>query len=85
MKEKIEHILTEQVRPFLSTHGGDVELVKYEENKVYLKMFGGCQGCASSAATLRDGIETILKGELAEIKEVVDLTDHGAGDDPYFS
>ena len=83
MKAKIEQVLEEQVRPFLAMHGGGVELIKYAENKVYLKMFGGCQGCAASTATLKEGIETILKGELSEISEVIDLTDHEAGDHPY--
>ena len=85
MEEKIEQVLEEQVRPFLATHGGGVELVKFEGDKVYLKMFGGCQGCAASQATLREGIETILKEEFEQIKEVVDLTDHESGDNPYFS
>ena len=84
MEGKIEAVLEEQVRPFLAMHGGGVELVKYEEGKVYLKMFGGCQGCASSSATLKDGIENILKGEFTEISEVVDLTDHASGENPYF-
>ena len=83
MEERIEQILAEQVRPFLAMHGGGVDLVEYRDNKVYLKMFGGCQGCASSAATLRDGIEAIFKSEINEQTEVVDLTDHQAGEDPY--
>ena len=83
MEERIEQILEEQVRPFLAMHGGGVELVEYQNNKVYLKMFGGCQGCASSAATLRDGIEAIFKSEINEQTEVVDLTDHQAGENPY--
>ena len=82
--ENIEQILEEQVRPYLETHGGGIELIKYEDAKVYVKMFGGCQGCASSALTLREGIETILKGEFSQIEELVDLTDHDAGERPYF-
>ncbi|MCY4644053.1 MAG: NifU family protein [Bacteriovoracales bacterium] len=82
-KEKIEQVLEEQVRPYLETHGGGIELVKYEGGKVYIKMFGGCQGCASSSLTLREGIETILKEEFPEIEQLVDLTDHEAGERPY--
>ncbi len=84
MKEQIEEILEEQIRPFLAQHGGGVDLVKVEDNKVYLKLFGGCQGCASSQATLKDGIETLLKSELEQITEVIDLTDHSSGENPFF-
>ena len=85
MRKKIEEVLHEQIRPFLATHGGGVELIDYQEGQVYLKMFGGCQGCAASAATLKDGIESILKEEIPEIQGVVDLTEHESGKNPYFT
>lgn len=81
--EKIESVLDDQIRPFLQMHDGGVELIEFKERKVYLKLFGGCQGCSSSSATLKDGIETILKGEFEEIEEVVDMTDHSSGDKPF--
>ncbi len=80
---KVEEILDEQIRPFLQMHGGGVEIIEYKENKLFMKMFGGCQGCASSSATLKDGIEIVLKNEFEEIQEVVDLTDHSAGENPF--
>lgn len=80
---KVEGILDDQIRPFLQMHGGGVEIVEYKESKLFMRMFGGCQGCASSAATLKDGIETVLKNEFEEIQEVVDVTDHAAGENPF--
>jgi Fe/S biogenesis protein NfuA len=47
-------------------------------------MSGGCQGCAASAATLRQGVERMVKEEVPEIREIVDITDHTAGSNPYY-
>jgi len=48
-------------------------------------MGGGCQGCAVSAMTLREGIERSIKENIPEVTEVVDATDHDAGEDPYYA
>ena len=48
-------------------------------------MGGGCQGCAVSAMTLRDGIERAIKENVPEITEVVDATDHDAGENPFYT
>ena len=48
-------------------------------------MGGGCQGCAVSAMTLRDGIERAIKEHIPEITEVVDATDHDAGENPFYT
>ena len=47
-------------------------------------MLGGCQGCGMAAATLRQGIEKILKDSIPELVAVVDVTDHDAGENPYY-
>jgi NFU1 iron-sulfur cluster scaffold homolog, mitochondrial len=46
-------------------------------------MSGGCQGCAASSATLRQGVERMLRAALPQIGEIVDVTDHAAGDNPF--
>lgn len=81
--KQVEVVLDEQIRPFLEQHGGGVEILKFEDKKLYMRMFGGCQGCSSSQATLKGGIETILKGEFDQIEEVIDQTDHSAGENPF--
>ena len=83
MRRKIDNLLEEQVRPSLAAHGGNVEVIDVDNNQVYLKLSGGCQGCSSSNATLKQGIEKIIKQNFPEIKEVIDLTDHSSGENPY--
>ncbi len=82
--QKIQKLLREEINPAIADHGGFVELLNYKDDVVYLKMGGGCQGCASSQATLRQGIEARLREEVPEIVEVVDQTDHAGGANPYF-
>ena len=84
MIRKIEKILDEQIRPALKGHGGDIEVVDFDSAKLFIKLVGGCQGCSSSKATVKDGIERLLKGKFPGIvSEVVDLTDHAHGENPY--
>ena len=74
--EKIEALLDEQVRPALMSHGGGVELVEVKDNKVYVKLTGGCQGCAGARMTMKNGIERVIKETYPEIEEVIDATNH---------
>jgi Fe-S cluster biogenesis protein NfuA len=85
MIRQVEKIFDEQIRPALAAHGGNVEIVDIENMKLFVKMTGGCQGCSSSMATLRDGITTLVKKHFPEIEDVVDLTDHESGDNPYYN
>ena len=81
----IEKVFDKQIRPLLGQHGGDVEIVDLDNDKLFLILKGGCQGCSSSKATLKQGIETLVKKSFPDITEVVDLTDHDSGDNPYFT
>jgi len=84
MLKKIEKILDEQIRPALASHGGNIEVVDFDNNKLFVKLSGGCQGCSSSKATLKDGVERLLIQKFPDIvKELVDLTDHASGDQPF--
>jgi len=83
--EKVQQLLTQQINPSLAAHGGWAELVKVEETTVYLTMGGGCQGCAMSAATLREGITVMISELIPEVTEVIDTTDHNAGESPYYA
>ncbi|MCB0037308.1 MAG: NifU family protein [Anaerolineales bacterium] len=60
----------EMVRPFMRSHGGDVELVKVEGETAFVKLHGACNGCSMSAVTLRNGVEEALKEHLPQIKQV---------------
>ena len=82
--EKIEQLLREQINPALASHGGFANLVGVEDDKAYVTMGGGCQGCAVSAMTLRDGIARSITEAIPEITEVIDTTDHAAGENPFY-
>lgn len=83
--EKITYLLETEVAPNLASHGGFVKLVKIEEpGKVFLQLGGGCQGCGMAKQTLQQGIERLLKARLPEIKEIIDVTDHASGSNPFY-
>lgn len=83
MLKKLEVLFDEQVRPALAAHGGNVEIIDLDNDKLFVRLSGGCQGCSSSKATLKDGIQTLVKQNFPMITEVVDLTDHQSGENPY--
>ncbi|MFT5062174.1 MAG: Fe-S cluster biogenesis protein NfuA [Dinoroseobacter sp.] len=78
-------LLDREANPSIASHGGKVSVDRVENGDVYLRMSGGCQGCAASAATLRNGIETMLRAALPAIREIIDLTDHDAGTKPFYA
>jgi len=84
LPEKVQAVLDKAVNPALASHGGFTTLVGVEDTKVFVTMGGGCQGCAASAMTLQEGIRTMLMDALPEITEVVDATDHSAGENPFY-
>ncbi|MGI9579174.1 MAG: NifU family protein [Microthrixaceae bacterium] len=86
LPDKVTQLLEAQVNPMLASHGGFAQFVGVDDdNNVYVTMGGGCQGCAASAATLRDGIRTAIMDAIPEIAEVIDTTDHEAGQNPFYS
>ena len=82
---KVRTLLAERINPALASHGGFAELVGVDGEKAYVTMGGGCQGCAMSAATLREGISKAILEAIPEITEIVDTTDHDQGENPYYS
>lgn len=81
---EIQSVLNTQINPMVAGHGGRIELAKIEGQRVFVQMLGGCQGCGSSRMTLRNGVEKALRARFPEITEVVDMTDHDAGKNPYY-
>lgn len=84
VEEKVSQLLDQHINPALASHGGFATLVKVEDDKAHITMGGGCQGCAVSAMTLRDGIQSAILERIPEITEVVDTTDHEAGENPFY-
>lgn len=71
MTTKIEELLEELVRPALREHGGDVELVGYENGTLRLRMLGQCAGCPAATMTNETIIEGQLMPLLPDLKEVI--------------
>jgi Fe/S biogenesis protein NfuA len=84
MAQRVLAVLEEQVNPSIAMHGGRADLVAVEEDIVYLRLSGGCQGCGLATVTLSQGIEVALRDALPEIVSVVDVTDHASGDNPFY-
>jgi len=85
LPEKVQQLLTAEINPSLASHGGFAELVGVEENKVYVRMGGGCQGCSMSNATMVEGIARSIHELISDDLEVVDVTDHASGDNPFYN
>jgi Fe-S cluster biogenesis protein NfuA len=79
----IKNFIEQNINPSLAAHGGWIELKSFDSQTAYLHMGGGCQGCASSQATMVDGVETALKSQFPFVQRVVDVTDHSLGENPY--
>ncbi len=80
----VQEAIDRHVNPMVAQHGGQVLLIDVEDGRVRLEFGGGCQGCGMVDVTLKQGVETMLKEAVPEITEIVDATDHGAGDNPYY-
>jgi Fe/S biogenesis protein NfuA len=82
--QRVIQVLAQQVNPTIAAHGGRAELVAVEQRTAYLRLGGGCQGCAMATVTLSQGIERSIIQAVPEITSVVDVTDHQTGTNPYF-
>lgn len=83
--EEIQTYLDEKVNVLLKQHGGNVQVCELsDEGEVYVNMSGGCQGCAGAKHTLKLIVERAIKGYDETVKKVVDITDHEAGEQPYY-
>lgn len=84
VEEKVQQLLDQVINPAIAMHGGSTELVAVEDETAYLRLGGGCQGCGLAQVTLSQGIEQAIYQHIPEITSVIDVTDHAAGENPYF-
>jgi len=84
LHQKVQKVIDEKVLPVVGAHGGWVELDRVEGDTAYVSLGGGCQGCSSAGFTLSAGIEQAICQDVDEIEHVVDVTDHGAGQQPFY-
>lgn len=81
----IQQIIDEQVNPSVAGHGGHIDLFEYRDGIAYVRMGGGCQGCGQAKVTLKLGVERLLRELAPGLKEVLDITDHADGRNPYYA
>lgn len=82
--DRVRHVIEAQVNPAIASHGGSVELIEVRDDVVYLEMRGGCQGCGMAAVTLAQGVRRIIMESVPEVRDIVDVTNHEAGVNPYY-
>jgi Fe/S biogenesis protein NfuA len=84
-EDKIRMLLSERINPAIASHGGVANLIAVDGSVAMLELGGGCQGCGLAAVTLRQGIERAILDAIPEIDEVVDVTDHAMGTNPFYA
>lgn len=84
VEERLQQLLDGEINPMLAAHGGFAAVDRVEGETAYMIMGGGCQGCGLAQLTLTEGIKATVEDRITEITEVVDVTDHAAGDNPFY-
>jgi Fe-S cluster biogenesis protein NfuA len=84
LRAVIAHLLDDEVNRSIAAHGGVISIVEVRDATLYVTMGGGCQGCAASQLTLRQGLEVMVRRVAPEIVRIVDATDHAGGHQPYY-
>ncbi len=80
----IQALLDEQVNPSGAAHGGHISLVDVQDDTAYIRLEGGCQGCGMADVTLKQGVATEIQRVAPGITNVLDVTDHAGGTNPYY-
>jgi Fe-S cluster biogenesis protein NfuA len=85
VEERLQRVLDEEVNPAVAGHGGRVVLAGVVAGRAHVRLEGRCQGCSLAEVTVRQGIERLCRARLPEIVAVLDVTDHSAGTDPFYT
>jgi Fe-S cluster biogenesis protein NfuA len=80
----VQALLDREVNRSIASHGGQISIVDVQDGNLFVAMNGGCQGCAASQVTLRQGFEVMVRGVAPEIVDIVDTTDHASGKNPFY-
>ncbi len=83
--ETIKILLETRINPAIAAHGGYINLIDIQKDIAYVEMAGGCQGCGMADATLKQGVEVEIKRAVPVISQVLDVTDHAGGTNPYYT
>jgi len=85
IRRVVEELLEREVNPSVASHGGKISVVDVKDATLYIAMSGGCQGCAASQVTLKQGVEVMVRRVVPEVRAIIDATDHAAGTRPYYN
>lgn len=80
----IRELLQDRINPSIAAHGGHITLVDVQESKAFVRLEGGCQGCGMADVTLKQGVAKEIMEMVPIITEVLDVTDHADGSNPYY-
>lgn len=84
IREVVQDLLDRETNPSIASHGGKISIVEVQDRKLYIEMSGGCQGCAASQLTLRQGFELMVRRVAPEVVDIIDATDHASGTSPFY-
>jgi len=83
--DQVNELIKNDVNPGIASHGGIITLHNVSDGKAYVTMGGGCQGCSASSVTLKQGVESYIVAKVDEVNEIVDITNHSEGVNPYYT
>ncbi len=81
----VQKVLDTEINPGVASHGGHISLIDVKDDVAYVQLGGGCQGCGMASVTLQQGVITAIQKAVPSIKNVMDVTDHAGGTNPYYS
>jgi len=85
VRVRVQQVLDEMINPGVAAHGGFVELLDVQDDNVFIRMGGGCQGCGAADVTLKMGVERLIRERVPQVREILDTTDHASGTNPYYA
>jgi len=84
VEARVAQVIDRRINPAIASHGGQAMLDHVQDDIAYVRLGGGCQGCGMATVTLDQGIESAILESVPEIRQVIDVTDHTAGESPYY-
>ena len=85
LAEAARAIIDAEVNPAIAAHRGHVTVTGATDGWIRVRLDGGCQGCSLAEVTIRQGIEPLLRSRLPAMTGLIDITDHEAGTEPFYS
>ena len=81
---QLQDLFDHQINPQIASHGGMISLIGVRDKTAFVQFGGGCVGCGMLSVTLKQGVEVAVRDQIPDIDEIVDITDHNQGENPYY-